>query len=507
MKYPFSLSLLLLSVTTFGLGSIVHAEKARPSATPAAPAAVAAPATPAATPPPQPPPPPAPSSDGVNPAVATIDMKKIFDSHPKTKDAASKVNAERDVAKKELDARMAKRNQMFEEITKLDRTLAGTKLAVSTKGETDWMRNAKVTALQKMDDQIREYQAVHDKALQEMAAKLRDPIVGEISKAIAAAPPLNAFSFLLDRTGATKNGSHFVLHSSPRLDQSAGVQQQLGVEGAAESADAPAGPELNLATLDMKKIFAGYYKTKEAEDAISANKAESKKDIDNRTATFTAAQQTLKALQTELADPALSNNLRKTKAKSQVTQMAALDKMEKEIKARQITHEGENQHLSTGLKAEIVDDINKAVQEAVQAEGHIDLLLDAGGTGLSDTPAVLHREGIPDWTESILATLNDSKPGTKSAAHGRPNSTVSTKGLRFAIVDLKRVLEALANKKQGEIVEKVNKALTDQGSKAGYHLVFDSSAKSLSGVPFVIIRNQVPDLTEEMIKALGGTTP
>ena len=208
-----------------------------------------------------------------------------------------------------------------------------------------------------------------------------------------------------------------------------------------------------------------------------------------------------------------------------------------------MTRDLEAQNLSTNLKAAIVEDIKKAIADAVQANGHVDLLLDAGGPSLNGVPVVLRQEGVPNWSEAIVATLNSTKPDAKKPSTEPKFETVSTSGLRFALIDMKRVfdvspsvkaadqalndaraaanradaaadaknkvkeVETDAGKKRAEVLDKVTRLLAGREAKASYQVVLDSSAKSLSGVPLVKVQKALPDLSDEMIAALTGVQP
>lgn len=527
----FSRQLILRSLVALGLATPVLAENA-PAPAPA-PTATVQPAPPAAV------------SDGSNPGIATIDMKKIFEVHPKAKDAGEKIGAARDAVKKDLDVLLVKRKGLFEEIKKLDKSISGGKLAITAKEQADWLRKAKALDIEALDGKIREFQATHEKSLQDTWAKLQGGIVADIDKAIVAAPALNGFTLLFDKNGSTTNGLPFVIHANPDLDRSSPVQKQLAGEKP-DSAGEPQPPSVagvNLATLDVKKIFTGYYKTKEAEDAINAVRAKLKKEVDDRKAVSGRLESEIKAIDTALDGTTLTVPQKKAQARERSGKVDELKQLDKELRDIPAARELEAQTLSTNLKAAIVEDITKAMADAVKANGHVDLLVDAGGPSLNGIPVVLRRDGVPDWTDAVVAMLNSTKPDAKKPAGEPKTETVSTSSLRFAVIDMKRVfdaspaiqaadkalndaraaanradaaadaknkvkdLETAAGRKRAEVLDQLAKLLAGREAKSSYQLVLDSSAKSLSGVPFVTAQNALPDLSEEMITALGGAKP
>jgi Skp family chaperone for outer membrane proteins len=487
--------------------------------------------------------PAAAASDGSNPAIATIDMKKIFEAHPNAKEAGAKIGADRDAMKTELEALLAKRKLMFEEVKKFDRSITGGKLEGTAMEQAQWLRKAKALDIEALDGKIREFQATHEKTLQETWAKLQGAIVADIDKAVAGAHGLKSFALLLDTNGSTTSGMAFVIHANPDLDRSGPVQKQLAGEKTDSAAEPPSGTGVNLATLDVKKIFAGYYKTKDAEDAINAIRAKRDKEIADRTATVTGLEGEVKTIDAALNGTALTVPLKKAQSKQRAVKLDELKQLDKELRDLPATRDLEVQKLSTTLKAAIVEDINKAIADAVQANGHVDLLLDAGGPSLNGIPVVLHQEGVPNWSEAIVAKLNSMKPDAKKPSTEPKFETVSTSGLRFALIDMKRVfdvspsvkaadqalndaraaasradatadvrnkvkdLETDAGKKRAEVLDKVTKLLAGREAKDSYQVVLDSSAKSLSGVALVKVQKAQPDLSDEMIAALTGVQP
>ena len=59
-------------------------------------------------------------------------------------------------------------------------------------------------------------------------------------------------------------------------------------------------------------------------------------------------------------------------------------------------------------------------------------------------------------------------------------------------------------KMQAVIGEKLNLALADAAGKVGCQVVLDASGPSINGIPVVMVQKKLPDLSDEIIAALGG---
>ena len=460
------------------------------------------------------------AGDGLNPSILTVDMKKIFESHPKTIEA-QKILHDEVSQSKNSDERVAKAAQIREEIKTLDSKLGLGNLDPAAAEQMRKLRGEKSAALQPLDEEIQKLQAARMKEAQEKAVRLRGAIVSEIEKAIVTAPALNGVAFVFDKSGPTLNGVPFVIHGNPSLDRSGSVQKQIGVENAAgEPAGAVPSEGLRIAVVDMKTVFRGFYKSKEAEDKINATRQAAKAEYDNRVAKMTSATDELKKLDAALAGTGLSAADRTARTKERAAKATALSAVDRDLKEFQASREKQLQEQALQMRNEIVAEINRVIADGVKAEGHVDLIFDSGGPSLNALPVLLRHEGIPDWTDAAIAALNSSKGGAASAPIGPSVGSVSTAGLRFAVLDSRRVSQALAAGKgtesdspkrpvklPPEMVEKITQAVSEKASKAGIQVVFDMTGPSLNGVPVVMARRTVPDLSNDIITALGGAAP
>ena len=73
--------------------------------------------------------------------IGTVDMKRIFDSYYKTKDAESKINEARNAAKKELEDRMDIAKKAVDEVKKLDEEISNAALSKDAKEQKQKLRS------------------------------------------------------------------------------------------------------------------------------------------------------------------------------------------------------------------------------------------------------------------------------------------------------------------------------------------------------------------------------
>lgn len=148
----------------------------------------------------------------------TVDMKKVFDSYYKTKDAESKINEDRNAAKKELEDRMDVAKKVLEEVKKLDEEMANPALSKEAKDQKMKIRSDKAADLQNQDREIREFQTTREKQLQEKSVRMRAGIVDDINKVVADKVKAENFDFVFDKSGPSLNGVPIVLFSRDSFD-------------------------------------------------------------------------------------------------------------------------------------------------------------------------------------------------------------------------------------------------------------------------------------------------
>ena len=148
----------------------------------------------------------------------TVDMKRVFDSYYKTKDAESKINEARNAAKKELEDRMDIAKKSLEEVKKLDEEIQKPELSKEAKEQKAKIRSDKAAELQNMDREIREFQASREKQLQEQSVRMRAGIVDDINKVVTDKVKAENFDFVFDKSGPSLNGVPIVLFARDSYD-------------------------------------------------------------------------------------------------------------------------------------------------------------------------------------------------------------------------------------------------------------------------------------------------
>lgn len=162
--------------------------------------------------------------------------------------------------------------------------------------------------------------------------------------------------------------------------------------------------QTKVANVDMKKIFNGYWKTKQATTALENRKTELRKEIKDMTDSLEKAQTAYKQLLDQSNDQAISSDERDKR------KLAATDKAKEinnsKVALEQFQRQAESQlaDQSQRMSSNLVTEIQKAVADKAKAGGY-NLVLNA-----ATTEVVVYSDSQADITDAVLAQLNAGAP-------------------------------------------------------------------------------------------------
>jgi outer membrane protein len=175
-----------------------------------------------------------------------------------------------------------------------------------------------------------------------------------------------------------------------------------------------ASAQTKVATVDMKKLFNGYYKTKLSQASLENRKVELRKEIKDMADGMQKSQTDYKKLLDQSNDPAVSSSEREKK------RLASLDKAKEISDARaaieQFQRQAEAQlaDQSQRMSVNLVSDIQKAVTDKAKAGGYSMVF------NSSSSEVVVFASTDNDITTSVLAQLNAGAPIDVTAPTGVP---------------------------------------------------------------------------------------
>lgn len=171
----------------------------------------------------------------------------------------------------------------------------------------------------------------------------------------------------------------------------------------------PALAQTKVGTVDLKKIFDNYYKTRLATRAIQDRAQDMDKDYTSMATDLKKRNDQYEQLLESANDQAVSadeRGRRKQSADDQLKQLqqskAAIDQYERQA---QVTLQDQRQRM----RDNILDEIKKVVSQKARASGD-SLVVDTAAQTANGTPVVLFSAGDNDLTDDVLKQLNAGAP-------------------------------------------------------------------------------------------------
>jgi outer membrane protein len=169
--------------------------------------------------------------------------------------------------------------------------------------------------------------------------------------------------------------------------------------------------DLKVGTIDMKAVFDGYYKTKDAEAKINEARTQAKKELDERLDIFNKAQEEARKLNDEANKPELSEKAKAEKSKALNEKLQALGTLQREVQEFQQTRERQLSEQSVRSRNALLEDLNKVIADKVKAASY-DLVIDKSGQSLNAVGILVYSKDSFDFTNDVIAEVNK---GSKSA--------------------------------------------------------------------------------------------
>jgi outer membrane protein len=164
-----------------------------------------------------------------------------------------------------------------------------------------------------------------------------------------------------------------------------------------------------IATVDVQKLFNGYWKKKQAEVALNDRKTELEKEDRGFIDDLKKSKDDYQKLLDVANDQAVSDDERARR------KQAADDKAKQIQDSQQTIVQFERQAQATlaeqsqRMRENILKEIQAAVATKAKA-GHYTLVIDSAAQTVNQTPVFLYNEGQDDLTTDVLNQLNAGAP-------------------------------------------------------------------------------------------------
>src|SRR6266478_197359 len=163
------------------------------------------------------------------------------------------------------------------------------------------------------------------------------------------------------------------------------------------------------ATIDLRKVFDNYWKTKQADAALKDRAADMEKEYNNMVQDYTKAKAEYQNLLSDANNQALSQEEREKRKKSAEDKLKLLKDTEDSIKQYRTQATTTIDEQRRRMRDNIVAEIRNVLNAKAKSAGY-SMVLDTTAEGATLTPVVLYTSNENDMTEALLNQLNAGAP-------------------------------------------------------------------------------------------------
>ena len=188
----------------------------------------------------------------------------------------------------------------------------------------------------------------------------------------------------------------------------------------------PAWGQGRIATIDLRKVFDGYWKTKQADAALKDRAADMEKEHKNMLEDWKKAKEDYQGLLAGANDQAVSSEEREKRKKAAEEKLKYIKDTEDTIlqyeKQARNTLDDQRHRMRDNILGEIRTLLNSKAKS-----GGYSLVIDTAAESANNTPIVLFNSNENDVTEAILSQLNSTAPAESAKPEEKKDEKKSEK--------------------------------------------------------------------------------
>jgi outer membrane protein len=167
--------------------------------------------------------------------------------------------------------------------------------------------------------------------------------------------------------------------------------------------------QARLATIDLRKVFDGYWKTKQADGALKDRAADMEKEYNNMRDDLKKGREDYQALLNSANDQAVSSEEREKRKKNAEEKLRFLKQSEDSLiqyeRQARATLDEQRKRMRDNILGEI-----RTVLNAKAKTANVSMVIDVSSESANNTPNVLYSNNENDMTQDILSQLNAGAP-------------------------------------------------------------------------------------------------
>jgi outer membrane protein len=167
---------------------------------------------------------------------------------------------------------------------------------------------------------------------------------------------------------------------------------------------------LKIGSIDLRKVFDGYWKTKQADASLKDRAADMEKEHKNMLDDYKKAREDYQSIVESLNDPAIGTDEKDKRKKGAEDKLKYLKGQEETItqyeRQARTTLDEQRRRMRDNILTEIRNLVN-----AKAKTGNYTMVIDSAADSINSTPVVLYSDNPDnDFTKAILDQLNATAP-------------------------------------------------------------------------------------------------
>jgi outer membrane protein len=170
-----------------------------------------------------------------------------------------------------------------------------------------------------------------------------------------------------------------------------------------------------LGVIDLKKVFDGYWKTKQADVNLKAQAGELDKQRKSMLEAYERLSGEYKKVLDTANDQAVSADEREKRKKSAEAKLMEMREVEQSVQQFDRTARTQLVEKQRQMRDNILKELKDAISAKAKAGGY-DMIIDSAAESANGTTMVMFWNGTGDITDAILTHLNANAPPEAPAA-------------------------------------------------------------------------------------------
>jgi Skp family chaperone for outer membrane proteins len=183
-----------------------------------------------------------------------------------------------------------------------------------------------------------------------------------------------------------------------------------GIVSLLVSGSALAQAQAKIGTVDLKKIFDGYYKTSQAQMNLREEASDKEKAFKQMGEDFNKSKDDWQKLNDKANDQAVSVEEREKSKQAGEKKFLELREKEAGLEEFRRSATAQLQEKTRRMRDKVVTEIREVLNARAKSAGYTLVLDTSGESGNNNTPLAIYTSGENDLTETVLNQLNATAP-------------------------------------------------------------------------------------------------